>query len=249
MRLLEEGLRLPPGPLGAAEAARLVKGAGCEAWPADVRRKFMVATPHWLTVRRGSIFPPYKHIEPIQKRPVDIAFSGTLNYSAFGESEPWQQLVSRYREGFLRKLQNVCKGHNWKVEFFTTAVKKQKFFELLRRTKIFVSPWGLGEWSGKDEEAILSGAVLLKPGAGIFESGIPMYEPGSTCLDARPDGEDLEAVLSAALAKSNLPVLQKMQAHAHEVQHAYVSYGRAVKHPDVLQHWAELVHRAQDVLR
>lgn len=64
----------------------------------------------------------------------------------------------------------------------------------------------------EDEEAILSGAVLLKPGASIFESTIPMYTPGKTCLESRPDGLDIGEVLAAALSKQNLPELERIRA-------------------------------------
>jgi hypothetical protein len=36
------------------------------------------------------------------------------------------------------------------------------FIEILRDSKIFISPFGLGEFSGKDYEAMLSGALLVR---------------------------------------------------------------------------------------
>jgi len=248
MRLLEHQ-QVPPGPLHAGPANAAVDAAGCQRWPDELRRKFLIATPQWLTVRRGSTFPPLKDLLPVHQRPVDVAFAGTTNYSEFGESKPWQQQVSRHREAFLATLRAACKRLKLRAEFFTSPAKKAKFFDLLRRTKLFVSPWGLGEWSGKDEEAILSGAVLVKPGASIFESAIPMYEPGKTCLDARPDGADLGDVLAGALARSNMGTLEQIQARAHASQRAFVSYGAAVKHEAVLKAWASVVRRAQEAVR
>lgn len=249
LRLLEGGADLGAAASGAFSAAEhIIKESGCPTWPVELQRKFTVATPSWLTVRRGAMFPNLTDIFPIRKRWVDVAFSGTLNYGDFGENEAWQQQISRYRATFFKKLRQVCQHHKWRVEIYESALTKVEFYDLLRHTKIFVSPWGLGEWSGKDEEAILSGAILLKPGASFFESGIPMYNPGETCLDARPDGKDLDAVLTAALAKSNVKNLQKMQEHAHKVQSEFISYGRAVKQPLVVAQWADLVRRIKVAL-
>lgn len=248
MRLFE--LRhVPGGTLSVDSANSIVEKEGCERWPMEVQTKFMMALPQWVTVRRGCVFPPFKKLTPIRRRPVDIAFAGTLNYSDFGESEPWQQAVSRYRHRFLDNLHAACEGRGWRTAIHTTPIKKLKFFELLQRTKIFISPWGLGEWSGKDEESILAGAVLLKPGASFFRSAIPMYTPGVTCLEVRPDGVDLKHVLANALAQNNLEELERIQLKAHQVQAQYVSYGKAVRHGDVLRDFAELVKRAADTVR
>ena len=40
-----------------------------------------------------------------------------------------------------------------------------------------------GEYSGKDLEAVISRAVMVKPLASMFTSYPPIYEPNSTCLE------------------------------------------------------------------
>lgn len=89
---------------------------------------------------------------------------------------------------------------------------------------------GFGEWSLKEDQAILSGAVLVTPGASLLDSVIPL----------RPDGEDLFEVLVGALEK--LTALEEIKALAHK---ALRGFGDCWKpgHPAVLSIWAEIVSR------
>lgn len=49
--------------------------------------------------------------------------------------------------------------------------------------QVLVSPWGWGEWSLKDHEAILCGCLVLKPEAGRYTAQPPIYDPG-LCMGA-----------------------------------------------------------------
>ena len=49
----------------------------------------------------------------------------------------------------------------------------------LAKQKLFVSPWGFGEWSIKDEEAIIAGAVVVKPAAAWLDAAVPIYKPNA----------------------------------------------------------------------
>ena len=42
-----------------------------------------------------------------------------------------------------------------------------------------------GEYSGKDLEAVISRALLVKPLASIITAYPPIYEPNQSCLEVR----------------------------------------------------------------
>merc|ERR1711968_215183 len=109
-------------------------------------------------------------------------------------------------------------------------------------TKIFISPFGAGEWSMKDEEIVLSGAVLMKPAAGILDAGVPMYEPNVTCIDVRPDWVGLEEILVASLG--NIPLLQEIQAKSHAVVGRFRSLERAIEQPEFITKYEALIKKA-----
>lgn len=97
----------------------------------------------------------------------------------------------------------------------TTRLPKAEYESLLRRSKIFVSPFGFGEWSWKDFDAVRFGAVLVKPGVSLLDLGTGgprIYSPNVTCIEVRPDWADLEAQLAEALAEPRR--LQRLQEAA-----------------------------------
>jgi len=154
---------------------------------------------------------------------VDVAF---LGYTGIGATEPQ---YFKHRQTMLATLKAIASRHNeWTIvmptedangRFVDTAYSAQEFRVLLGDVKVFVSPFGFGEWSMKDEEAALLGAVLLKPGASLLDATPGLYVPNVTCLDVRPDWLDLETALEMAL--SDTKRLQQIQDTARRTLTEY----------------------------
>mmetsp|Transcript_120451 Transcript_120451/g.335337 ORF Transcript_120451/g.335337 Transcript_120451/m.335337 type:complete len:331 (+) Transcript_120451:103-1095(+) len=228
----------PGGHISVEAAGDILRGEHCEEYPPELQRKILISTPLVQTVRSGSAFPKrMAELRPIRERSIDVAFMGKTDYGLDG----WAQHVTRHRQALLKHLHAACAQHGWKCHIVTKRGDKSAYKKTLTKVKLFLSPFGFGEWSLKDEEAILSGAVLVKPGASLLESLIPLYQPGQTCVEARPDGEDLGEVLAGALA--NLTVLEEIQARAHGAVRGFVGYRKAAEHPAVLSVWADIASR------
>uniref|UniRef100_A0A061RJS8 Uncharacterized protein n=1 Tax=Tetraselmis sp. GSL018 TaxID=582737 RepID=A0A061RJS8_9CHLO len=75
-----------------------------------------------------------------------------------------------------------------------------KFLTIMRDTKFFISPYGLGEFSGKDYESILSGAILVKPLAERIESYPNIYSSSMT-IRTELQFDDLEEKVMPYLTK------------------------------------------------
>ena len=70
----------------------------------------------------------------------------------------------------------------------------------MRRSRVVVSPFGLGEITLKDFEAMLCGALLLKPNLEHMETFPHLLEPGVTVETHRWDLSDLDEIVDALLA-------------------------------------------------
>lgn len=65
--------------------------------------------------------------------------------------------------------------------------------------QVFVSPWGWGEWSHKDFEAMISGCIVVKPEPSSYEMFPALQEDGVSVLGVKADFSDLEEKVVALL--------------------------------------------------
>lgn len=87
------------------------------------------------------------------------------------------------------------------------------FMAELRAAKLCFSPFGYGELCWRDLEAILAGAVLIKPDMSHLVTLPDLYEAGVTYLPVRWDFADLEDVVRGALADDALRARLATEAH------------------------------------
>jgi len=205
------------GSLPLGKVTQLLVDQGCKAIPDDAFRKVHTSIPSWLTVQMGSSWlKRIKHPRHPEKRPIDVLFMGAVSGNFRGA----------HRASLVAALKDIQQRNTqWRV-LTTEKVGAESYGKAMSSTKLFVSPWGYGEWSGKDEEAILAGAILVKPLASCMAHLMPMYEPDVTCLDVRPDWRNLEAVISGALADPER--LHRIQRAALEALQPWIGYNRAL---------------------
>jgi len=207
------------GSMTPGKVAQLLADQGCQAIPDESFGKVHTSIPSWLTVQKG---PPWlwkhKHMRPIEERQVDVTFIGAVNGN----------FRKVHRAGLVAALKAIKqKSAKWKFYISSSHHSEAAYTKALSSTKLFISPWGYGEWSGKDEEAILGGAVLLKPLASCMDHLMPMYASNVTCLDVRPDWRNLEAVIAGALG--DLERLQRIQEAALGALRPYMGYNQAFR--------------------
>jgi len=73
-----------------------------------------------------------------------------------------------------------------------TRVPLRRYYEELRQSKICVSPFGYGELCYRDFEAVLCGAMLVKPDMDHVRTHPDIFEAGKTYVPVRWDFDDLE---------------------------------------------------------
>lgn len=82
----------------------------------------------------------------------------------------------------------------------TQKLGRRAYFAEMRAARIVVSPFGYGEITLKDFEALLCGALLLKPDMAHLETWPDLFRDGQTIATHRWDLSDVERVLDAMLA-------------------------------------------------
>lgn len=69
-------------------------------------------------------------------------------------------------------------------------IERSEWLNLLKNTKVCISPWGYGEMCYRDFDAIYCGCVLLKPFSDFLYSYPNIYD-AKYYISCKPDGSDL----------------------------------------------------------
>jgi hypothetical protein len=101
----------------------------------------------------------------------------------------------------------------------TEKLKRRAYFQEMSRSKVVVSPFGLGEITLKDFEVFICGALLLKPDMSHLVTWPDFYKPGQTLLTHRWDLSDLEEQISMALDNPEATVAMARTAQEHYKAH------------------------------
>ncbi|MGY6633244.1 MAG: glycosyltransferase family protein [Alkalilacustris sp.] len=101
-----------------------------------------------------------------------------------------------------------------------TGVARARFMAELRDSRICFSPFGFGELCWRDIEAILAGAVLLKPDMSHLDTAPDLYRDGETYVAVRWDFADLADKARALAADPDR--CRAIAAAAHAAARAYL---------------------------
>lgn len=114
------------------------------------------------------------------ERPHDVCFIGTVNYentevhthrhAAIGAAGDWTPGSAIARAG--------------------RHTPRAKYYDLIRKSKAVLCPWGWGEATYRDYEAMALGAVMIKPECDYVESWPEIYQWGRTYIFCKPDFSD-----------------------------------------------------------
>ena len=172
--------------------------------------------------RQEARFSPYFSVEhqkkaritDHRKRSIDVFFSGNV-YFRSSESRIAGPLITQHRKTLVAKLSNSLPERVVRLIGIGKALSPDEFRKQLLRSKIFVSPYGWGEYSWKDFEAALSGCILVKPQSSFLKSyGPALYQ--NAIVECQPDYSDLPEVIDRILCSLN-QFQQRAQAMRKEL--------------------------------
>lgn len=93
-------------------------------------------------------------ILPLCDRKYDVVFMGTTQYD---------EKITKHRIDVIKNIEKVCIKYNLKYYTSNLPIKYSKYIKILNNAKIFISPYGWGEFSLKEYECICYGAHIVKP--------------------------------------------------------------------------------------
>ena len=145
------------------------------------------------------MFPQFDHCKTLARRQyrtrrTEVFYAGTIEYN--------HQVVKYHR--YLAGMAIERLGQVTRVLGYGRIFGKREFQESLLEAKIFVSPYGMGEFSWKDYEAIYAGCVLIKPTVNFVTTyKFDIYRKDMYCVECRPDFGDLKDVVDEILSRQD----------------------------------------------
>lgn len=108
--------------------------------------------------------------------------------------------VRRYpREQAFERVRDVP-GHHIVVDSSDDPLPWAAYLKEMQASAVCLSPFGYGELCWRDIEAILTGAVLVKPDMSHLDTLPDLYAAGETYLPVRWDFSDLAEVVAPVMA-------------------------------------------------
>jgi hypothetical protein len=84
------------------------------------------------------------------------------------------------------------------------GVTLPRFIAEMKRSKLVFSPFGYGEVCWRDYEAVMTGAVLLKPDMGHVQTDPDIFVPWETYVPVAWDLSDFEATVRRVVGDEGL---------------------------------------------
>lgn len=122
-------------------------------------------------------------------RPIDVFFAGSTIQGEKLTSSLSDNIYVWHRKKAVEALKKVTNIK--KIVCGDRVFTYKDYIDLIKRSKIVVSPWGFGEWCYRDFEAILLGAVLLKPDTSFIKCIPNVYQNNKTYVPCSADFSDL----------------------------------------------------------
>jgi hypothetical protein len=137
-----------------------------------------------------------------------------------GREGGWYGTMRRDAAARVRAMDDLELRAEGSVDFDT-------FLAELRASQLCFSPFGYGELCWRDIEAVIAGAVLVKPDMSHLRVAPDLFVAGETYVPVRWDFADLEDVVRGLLADPKR--CRRIARRAYEVLHRDVVEGRMLE--------------------
>ena len=144
----------------------------------------------------------WPHLQKLQKgnetRDIDVCaiYQGILNNGNMDHEVRSDILYTNHRKSSWDVLE--------KIEKHFVIAKGQsspdQFIEIMKRSKIGISPFGMGELCYRDLELIQWGCLLIKPDMSKVITEPDFFKPMETYVPVKPDWSDLNETIEKVLA-------------------------------------------------
>jgi hypothetical protein len=112
-------------------------------------------------------------------RATDVWYMGTVDYEGT-EIDTHRRLAIRAAESYPG--QSVTSAGR--------VIQRPHYYDALQNSRTALCPWGWGEGTYREYEAMALGTVVIKPDTSYVEADPDVYRPGETYVPCRPDFSD-----------------------------------------------------------
>ena len=168
----------------------------------------------------------------IELRDIDISFVGKTQYGDLTLERHRNQAVETLTKLDPMKFNVHCAVTK------TQSVKpytKKRFYEIMLRSKAVLSPWGYGEVCIRDFEAMLAGAIVIKPDMSHLTTVPDFYRANETYIPCRRDFSDVEDLLNRVVDD-----WKEFRAMRREARHVVMESRKPKR---IAKQIAELIYR------
>jgi len=172
------------------EVAKSLKGSGLESYkrPVPYTVQFHKLFLGW-NLGTGDKFKGFLNDFPVLDKDLDIHCSVKMNLR--------KQHYSKHRQTCFYTTNEVAEKNGYS---YSGKVKGQVYKTMLRRAKVGLSPWGLGEVCFRNFEIMIRGAICIAPDSSHVETWPDIYQPYKTYVPCNINFDNLEEVLADLLS-------------------------------------------------
>ena len=173
----------------------------------------------------------WPHLQQMQltneNRDIDICavYRGILDNGNMDHEVQSDVLYTKHRKGawdtldYISETYNVVKGQT----------SPEQFVEIMKRSKIGLSPFGMGELCYRDLELIQWGCLLLKPDMSKVITEPDFFKPMETYVPVNPDWSDLNETIHK--------VLDNLKDYQYIIDNARQKVVEMYSYQNVCLHW------------
>jgi hypothetical protein len=173
----------------------------------------------------------WPHLQVMQQgdniRNIDVCavYQGQPSNTIFDHEVRSDTLYAKHRLGAWNELDKIQNKFNI-VKGQSTP---QQFVEVMRKSKIGLSPFGMGELCYRDLELIQWGCLLIKPDMSKVITKPDFFRPWETYIPVKPDWSDLNQVIEKVLAN--------FQNYQHIIDNGRKLIPELYSYNNVCMHW------------
>jgi len=134
-------------------------------------------------------------------------------------------LYSNHRVGAWNKLSEIENKYN----IVKGQSSPQQFVDIMKRSKIGLSPFGMGELCYRDLELIQWGCLLIKPDMSKVITAPDFFKPMETYVPVKPDWSNLNEVIQ--------DILENFKNYEHIIENSRKQVIEMYSYHNVCLHW------------
>ena len=134
----------------------------------------------------------YKNNIPIEEKDIDVSFVGVVRYLGDQGANvmDWHRLKCVEEIKKIKSIKSFCVVSN---SVQSHPLPNEAYKQIIQKSKIVISPWGMGEWNYRDFHAMYQKCVLIKPDSSHVKCyPVDIFKSNERYIPCKLDFSDLQ---------------------------------------------------------